>query len=80
MEGNDLIQAEDNNTALEDTIRFNKVLLSNNAGSAEFRKHEKIMFLWILPIVLDSSVVRKHKKAWKNKRFQLCTFLYDVKN
>ena len=44
MEGNDLIQAEDN-TALEDTIRINKVLLSNNAGSAEFRKHEKIMFL-----------------------------------
>ena len=31
MEGKYLIQAEDN-TALEDTIRINKVLLSNNAG------------------------------------------------
>ena len=79
MEGNYLIQAEDN-TALEDTIRINKALLSNNVGWAEFRKHEQIMFLWILPIILDSSVVRKHKKAGKNKRFQLCDFLYDVKN
>lgn len=44
------------------------MLLSNNAGPAEVRKHEQIMFSQILPIIFDSSGVRRHRKAGKNKR------------